>query len=98
MNTQMVQSAMALSMFQKQHGRYPARLGELVPVFITKVPTDIYAEKPVRYIQQGDGFSLYSVGRNRQDDGGRSQDQDPAGDDIGYKVNFPSPGAPGISR
>ena len=98
MNTQMVQSAMALSMFHKQHGRYPARLGELVPVFITKVPTDIYAEKPVRYIQQGDGFYLYSVGRNRQDDGGRSQGEDPAGDDIGYKVNFPSPGVPGISR
>jgi hypothetical protein len=95
MNTQMVQAAMALSMFQKQHGRYPARLGELVPVFIKKVPTDIYAEKPVRYIQQGDGFYLYSVGRNRQDDGGRSQDDDPNGDDMGYKVNFPSPGAPG---
>ncbi len=27
MNTQMVQSAMALSMFQKQHGRYPDRMG-----------------------------------------------------------------------
>ncbi|MEE2686199.1 MAG: hypothetical protein VYB09_07805 [Planctomycetota bacterium] len=98
MNTQMVQSAMALSMFQEQHGRYPARLGELVPVFIKKVPIDIYAEKPVRYIQQGDGFYLYSVGRNRQDDGGRSQAEDPAGDDVGYKVNFPSPGTPGRSR
>ena len=95
MNTQMVQAAMALSMFQKQHGRYPARLGELVPVFIKKVPIDIYSEKPVRYIQQGDGFYLYSVGRNHEDDGGKSQDDMPAGDDMGYKVNFPSAGAPG---
>lgn len=95
MNTQMAQTAMGLSMFHKQHGRYPARLGELVPVFIKKVPIDIYSEKPVRYIQQGDGFYLYSVGRNHEDDGGKSQDDMPAGDDMGYKVNFPSAGAPG---
>jgi len=95
MDMKMVQAAMGLSMFHKQHGRYPARLEELAPVFIKKVPTDIYSEKTIRYIQRGDGFSLYSVGRNHQDDGGKSDDDSPSGDDMGYKVNFPSAGEPG---
>jgi hypothetical protein len=95
MNTQMAQTAMGLSMFQKQHGRYPARLEELAPVFIKKVPIDIYSGKSIRYIQRDDGFYLYSVGRNHQDDGGKSQDDMPAGDDMGYKVNFPSASVPG---
>tara|TARA_B100000809_G_C15073190_1_gene506850 strand:- start:180 stop:1544 length:1365 start_codon:yes stop_codon:yes gene_type:complete len=98
MNTQMAQTAMGLSMFHKQHGRYPARLEELAPVFIKKVPTDIYSGKSIRYIQRDDGFYLYSVGRNQKDDGGRSQDEEPAGDDMGYKVNFSSAGAPGTSE
>jgi hypothetical protein len=88
MNMQMVQTAMGLSMFHKQHGRYPARLEELAPVFIKKVPTDIYSGKSIRYIQRNDGFYLYSVGRNHQDDGGKSNDDTPTGDDLGYKVNF----------
>jgi hypothetical protein len=75
-------------MFHKQHGRYPARLEELAPVFIKKVPTDIYSGKSIRYIQRNDGFYLYSVGRNHQDDGGKSNDDTPNGDDQGYKVNF----------
>ena len=95
MNTQMAQTAMGLSMFHKQHGRYPARLEELAPVFIKKVPTDIYSGKSIRYIQRDDGFYLYSVGRNCQDDGGKSNDDSASGDDMGYKVNFPSTGAPG---
>jgi hypothetical protein len=95
MDMKMVQAGMGLSMFHKQHGRYPARLEELVPVFIKKVPTDIYSEKTIRYIQRGDGFSLYSVGRNRQDDGGKRNDDSPGGDDLGYKVDFPSAGEPG---
>jgi len=95
MNTQMAQTAMGLSMFHKQHGRYPARLEELAPVFIKKVPTDIYSGKSIRYIQRDDGFYLYSVGRNHQDDQGKSNDDSPSGDDMGYKVNFPSAGEPG---
>ncbi len=95
MNMQMAQTAMGLSMFHKQHGRYPARLEELAPVFIKKVPTDIYSGKSIRYIQRDDGFYLYCVGHNHQDDGGKSSYDSPDGDDMGYKVNFPPAGEPG---
>ena len=38
-----------------------------------ELPIDPFSEKPLRYVSSGDGFLLYSLGRDRDDDGGMAR-------------------------
>ncbi len=63
--------ACALELFRAKHQAYPEKLGELMPEFIQTLPTDIYSRAPYRYQRLGkSSYRLYSVGRNRTDEGG----------------------------
>jgi len=62
--------ALALRLYRKEHGRYPEDLRALVPKFLPSVPSDPYDGKPLRYRKLAKGFKVWSVGRNRKDDGG----------------------------
>jgi type II secretory pathway pseudopilin PulG len=64
------QVALALSAYRKTHGRYPAQLSQAEPLQGT-MPHDLYRDQPLRYTSDGRSFSLYSVGPNGIDDGGR---------------------------
>jgi hypothetical protein len=64
--------AFALAAYHADHGSYPARLAELAPQYVAKVPKDIYIPAELHYQQDGDGYLLYSVGPNGKDDGGRN--------------------------
>jgi hypothetical protein len=46
-------------------------LGELSPEFLPNVPLDPYSLRPIVYRRSVDSFELYSVGRDRIDDGGK---------------------------
>ncbi|HWX22055.1 MAG TPA: hypothetical protein VN578_19310 [Candidatus Binatia bacterium] len=49
----------------------PDSLGQLAPKYLAVVPEDPYDGKPVRYKKLSPkGYVVYSIGRNRQDDGG----------------------------
>jgi hypothetical protein len=63
--------ACALERFRLAQGRYPDALEALTPRFLTRIPSDLFADHPLRY-QRGsdDRFVLYSVGCNERDDGG----------------------------
>ncbi len=64
---------LALKRWQKQRGEYPESLNELVTGgFLRKIPDDPYSAGPLVYRREGDDFTLYSVGRNFADDGGKT--------------------------
>jgi hypothetical protein len=65
--------ACALERYRLAEGRYPQALAELVPRFVAAMPMDPEDGEPLRYRLEADGtFTLYSVGSNQRDHGGRS--------------------------
>ena len=50
----------------------PARIEDLVPGYLSKVPEDPFNGQPMIYRPQGTNWLLYSVGPDRVDNGGRS--------------------------
>jgi hypothetical protein len=81
--------AFALAAFRADNGRYPAKLGELVPKYLAAVPDDLFSGKALIYKPSPDGYLLYSVGPNGNDDGGRTIDDTPPGDDLAVRVPLP---------
>jgi hypothetical protein len=61
----------ALERFRLKHGEYPETL-EGVAEFLA-VPNDPLSGEPIRYRREADGtFTLYLIGGNKTDEGGRS--------------------------
>jgi hypothetical protein len=59
--------------FQKEMGRFPDTLDELVKAgYLTKVPDDAFGPGPLTYKKTEDGFLLYSWGENLKDDNGQA--------------------------
>ena len=87
--------ALALAAFKQERGEFPVALSSLVPKHLADLPRDSYTSAEFRYRRTKDGYLLYSLGRNGQDDGGRDHWDDDAqldGDDI--VVRFPPPPPP----
>jgi hypothetical protein len=80
----MAEMALALAAYRAAEGKYPPNLQLLVPRQLPKLPQDPWGTSAYRYQSTDDGFLLYSLGPNRQDDGGRTRwDEDAAdADDI----------------
>jgi hypothetical protein len=79
----------ALAQFHADIGRYPAKLDELTPKYLNRIPNDLLSDKPLIYKTEGDGYLLYSVGANGVDDEGRTVDDQPQGDDIAVRMPPP---------
>ncbi len=58
----------ACNRFQREMGRWPAELQELVPEFLAEVPRDPYDGAPFRYSEEK-GL-VWAVGKNLTDEGG----------------------------
>ena len=68
---EMVVTAIALKRYYLRHGKYPAALAELSPIYLRELPIDWMDGKPLRYrLKENGQFLLYSVGEDRKDDGG----------------------------
>ena len=67
---QMVDAAIAIELFRRTEGRIPAQLNELVPQYLPAVPIDAFDGQPIRYVVGEKKFTLYSIGRDRTDNGG----------------------------
>lgn len=67
---------LALREFNRQRGRYPETLDELLPDYLPRLPIDYADRQPLRYRLTDDGFLLYSIGLNGQDDGGQCTNSD----------------------
>ena len=66
---------LALHAFQLEHGHYPATLAELAPTYLKKIPNDPFAvQETFKYILKGNTYTLYSVGPDGKDNGGKAID------------------------
>ena len=61
----------ALEAYANEHGNYPARLEEVQGLANGASTIDPFTGAPYHYNANGNGFALYSVGRDLADDGGR---------------------------
>ena len=66
----LVRTALGLELHRSDHGNYPASLA-ILRVSGWDVPTDIFTDGEFIYSTSGDDFTLYSVGSNAVDDGGK---------------------------
>jgi hypothetical protein len=69
----MTATALAICLYEADHGRRPARLADLVPDYLPAIPADPFSpdDRPICYLPNDDLPRLYSVGLNGVDDGGR---------------------------
>ena len=67
----LLMTAFALQAFNKDNGKYPQTLNELVGKYLPAVPRDPFAPtQPLIYRRYGNDYRLYSVGPDTIDDGG----------------------------
>jgi len=64
-------AAAALELYRRDHGDWPASLRELTPQYLPAVPLDRYDGKSIKYRLVNGQPVLYSIGVDRDDDGGR---------------------------
>ncbi|MGD8452488.1 MAG: hypothetical protein PVJ57_11765 [Phycisphaerae bacterium] len=69
----MAATALALRLYELDHGHRPASLDELVPDYLPAVPRDPFAadNRPLSYLPDATSPVLYSVSLNGEDDEGR---------------------------
>lgn len=71
-------TALALQAYKKEHqGTAPATLNDLAGAYLSQVPNDPFSvdgKTPLRYYRTEHGFTLYSVGPDGKDDGGKAID------------------------
>jgi hypothetical protein len=66
-----METELQIELFKRDHDRVPATLDELVPEYTSAVPLDPLSGQPFLYRVEHGKHVLYSVGSDRQDDGGR---------------------------
>jgi hypothetical protein len=67
-----LRTAIAVEQYRREHARrLPASLAELVPADIQSIPVDPFSGNALLMKADGDTYSVYSVGSNRRDDGGK---------------------------
>jgi hypothetical protein len=64
-------AALATERYRRANGRWPESLDALVPKYLSKVPDDPFTGKALKVKRLVDGVVIYSVGDDRQDNGGR---------------------------
>jgi len=65
----------AVERYRLKHGKLPDALEQLVPEFLDRLPSDPFDDKPLRYVIRDGKPVIYSIGRDRTDDGGRGDDR-----------------------
>jgi hypothetical protein len=64
-------TALAAERYRLKHGKWPESIDQLCPAFLAAVPLDPYDGKPLRLRVLQDGIVIYSVGPDREDNGGK---------------------------
>lgn len=80
MQHHLLRLAIALELYRSDHNVYPKALAALAPTYLKAVPRDFFSKKPLHYTKADGGYLLYSVGPNREDDGGEGKDDPRKGD------------------
>jgi hypothetical protein len=61
----------AIWAYHKEHGRFPTSLDDLTLARLAMMRQDPFSSRDFRYVVRGDGFTLYTVGEDSVDQGGR---------------------------
>jgi hypothetical protein len=65
----------AVAAYRQDHGEYPACLADLAADDTTAPHIDPFSGAPYVFKTESSGFVLYSVGEDKQDDGGRTREE-----------------------
>ena len=78
----------AVERFRMKHGKWPAKLADVVPEFLARVPTDPFDGTPLKMVRTSDGVIVYSVGMDGVDNGGKLDRKSPMtpGSDLGFQL------------
>jgi len=77
------------------HGNFPASLEALAPTYLPALPVDVMTGAPLQYrAEPTGGYTLYSVGSNLQDDGGKFVANDSAKKQSDWVWLMPPPAQP----
>jgi len=64
-------ATLAVERYRRAHGgTAPPSLGDLVPTYLKSVPLDPFNGRALHYAHATNNYKVYSLGENRQDDGG----------------------------
>lgn len=85
MESEIIQIGIVLELHYLKSKSYPSSLKALVGPLLKELPQDRFNEKGLSYQSTPKGYLLYSFGRDRQDNRGRSYDDEPSADDIVLK-------------
>jgi len=77
----------AVERFRREHDEeLPASLEALRSTYLSTAPVDPFLGRSLLLKKNGAGYTVYSVGRNRQDDGGKI----PEGPDHPFPKQYPA--------
>jgi hypothetical protein len=77
--------SLALAALKAESGSYPAKLADLSPKYLAKVPKDVFSAADFHYRAGKGGYRLWSIGPNGRDDDGMGsdvEDYEGDGDDL----------------
>lgn len=81
----------AVERYRRDHSeQMPPDVEALVPAYLDSVPIDPFTGRPLRFVKEADGYVAYSLGSNRQDDGGDVvvQLKDRSAPDPGIRIRY----------
>ena len=82
-------TALAIEQFRNQRGELPDKLDALKPGLLSEIPEDPFTGLEMAYRRLPKGYVIYSVGRDRMDDGGKETPAEkPAHGDSGHDLTF----------
>lgn len=65
-----MRTLIAARRYQLTNNTWPSDLNDLVPKYLKEIPTDPFDGKPIRLITTEDNITIYSIGKDLQDDQG----------------------------
>ncbi len=83
-----LEAAIAMERCFAKSGERPAALADLVPEYLPYVAIDPYGGGPMQLKMQSDGYTIYSVGKDKVDNGGILDDQQT---DVGVQIRTATP-------
>lgn len=85
--------AIVIERYRRSHGELPSSLDEAFPTYINSIPLDPLTGKKLLYSHDEETYAVYSVGINRQDDGGsiKPKADEKRPQDWGLRIHFREP-------
>ena len=85
--------AIVIERYRRSHGELPSSLDEVLPTYINSIPLDPLTGKKLLYSHDEETYVVYSVGINRQDDGGsiKPKADEKRPQDWGLRIHFREP-------